>query len=178
MSNVLKILVILVTLLLTWRLSYSVTYKLTNVNCASHNKSWVTINECRLKAVSRNRTVFNFNATFHHPTNDIVMNYRFLKRESGYKPWLYKRNIDGCRFLKKPYDILTILIYIVYKDFSNINHTCPLYGDILIRGMYLTTQIKAIPYPSGEYMLQVNWIFYRKIQFVTNVSYEFIENLL
>ncbi|XP_032576001.1 uncharacterized protein LOC116801308 [Drosophila sechellia] len=107
MSNVLKIVVILATFILTWRFSYSVTYKLTNVNCASHNKSWVTINE-----------------------------------------------------------------------FSNINHTCPYYGDILIRGMYLRTEIKAIPYPSGKYMLQMNWKFYQKLQLVTNVSYDFIENLL
>lgn len=147
MSNVLKIVVILVTFLLTWRLSvsisrlfkqlsnykltiyqqYSVTYKLTNVICESRNQSWVTINECRLKAVNRNRTVFNFNATIHHPTNDVVIDYRFLKRENGYKPWLYKKNIDGCRFLRKPYDMLTKMIYMVFKPFSNINHTCPFY---------------------------------------------------
>nr|NP_001027129.2 uncharacterized protein Dmel_CG33795 [Drosophila melanogaster]AAZ66061.2 uncharacterized protein Dmel_CG33795 [Drosophila melanogaster] len=178
MSNVLKIVVILVTFLLTWRLSYSVTYKLTNVICESRNQSWVTINECRLKAVNRNRTVFNFNATIHHPTNDVVIDYRFLKRENGYKPWLYKKNIDGCRFLRKPYDMLTKMIYMVFKPFSNINHTCPFYGDILIRGMYLRTEIKAMPYPSGKYMLQINWSFYKKIQVVTNISYDFIENLL
>jgi len=105
----------------------SVTYKLTNVKCESHNKSWVTINECRLKAINRYKTVFNFNATFHHPTNDILMDYQFLKRENGYKPWLYRKKINGCRFLKRPYDALSILIYRTYKDVSNINHTCPLY---------------------------------------------------
>ncbi|XP_017015738.2 uncharacterized protein [Drosophila takahashii] len=177
MWNTLKVVGIL-TIILTWRLSDSVVYKLTNVKCESLNMSWVTINECRLKALSRNKTVFNFNATFHHPTNDILMDYRFLKRASGYKPWLYRRKIDGCRFLRKPYDALTIMIYIAYKDVSNINHTCPLFGDILIRGMYLTTSFKSIPYPTGDYMLQINWMFYRKIQFVTNVSYQFVENLL
>ncbi|XP_016926669.4 uncharacterized protein [Drosophila suzukii] len=177
MRNTLKVVGIL-TIFLTWRLSDSVTYKLTNVKCESHNKSWVTINECRLKAINRNKTVFNFNATFHHPTNDILMDYQFLKRENGYKPWLYRKKINGCRFLKRPYDALSILIYRTYKDVSNINHTCPLYGDILIRGMHLTTELNSLPYPTGDYMLQVNWLFYRKIQFVTNVSYQFVENLL
>jgi len=44
--------------------------------------------------------------------------------------------------------------------------------------MYLRTEIKAMPYPSGKYMLQINWSFYKKIQVVTNISYDFIENLL
>ncbi|XP_017042961.1 uncharacterized protein LOC108089294 [Drosophila ficusphila] len=175
MGNTLKAFGIL-ALFLTWRLCDSVTYKLTNVRCASHNKSWVTINECRLKAVSRNKTVFNFNATFLHPTNDIFMDYQMLKRASGYKPWLFKKKIDGCRFLRKPYDLLTILIYNIYGPWSNVNHTCPLYGDIVIKGMYLTTEIKTVPYPTGDYMLQINWLFYRKLQFVTNVSYQFVED--
>ncbi|XP_044250584.1 uncharacterized protein [Drosophila takahashii] len=177
MQNTLKVIGIL-TIFFTWRLSDSSNYKLTNVNCASMNKSWVTINECRLKALSRNKTVFNFNATFHHPTNDIIMDYRYLKRASGYKPWLYRRKIDGCQFLRKPYDVLTIMITLAYRPFSNINHTCPLSGHILIRGMYLTTEIKTLPFPTGNYMLQINWLFYRKLQFVTNVSYDFVENLL
>jgi len=44
--------------------------------------------------------------------------------------------------------------------------------------MHLTTELNFLPYPTGDYMLQVNWLFYRKIQFVTNVSYQFVENLL
>lgn len=44
--------------------------------------------------------------------------------------------------------------------------------------MYLRTEIKAMPYPSGKYMLQMNWNFYKKIQVVTNISYDFIESLL
>uniref|UniRef100_A0A6P4FWQ5 Uncharacterized protein LOC108053699 n=1 Tax=Drosophila rhopaloa TaxID=1041015 RepID=A0A6P4FWQ5_DRORH len=175
MQNTLKLFGIL-TLFFTWRLCDSSTYKLTNVNCESFNKSWVTINECRLKAMSRNRTVFNFNATFHHPASHIIQDYRYFKRENGYKPWLYRKKIDGCRFLRKPYDALTILIYNAYKPFSNINHTCPFKGDILIRGMYLTTEIKTLPYPTGEYMVQLNWLFYRKVQFVTNVSFQFVED--
>ncbi|XP_017126664.1 uncharacterized protein LOC108145639 [Drosophila elegans] len=175
MRNTLKVFGIL-AIFFTWRLCDSVTYKLTNVKCESFNKSWVTINECRLKAISRNKTIFNFNATFHHPASHIYLDYEFFKRESGYKPWLYKKRIDCCRFLRKPYDALSILIWNIYKDVSNLNHTCPLTGDILIRGMYLTSQIKTLPYPTGEYMLQMSWLFYRQVQFVTNVSYQFIES--
>ncbi|XP_017015673.2 uncharacterized protein [Drosophila takahashii] len=177
MQNTLKVVGIL-TLFFTWRLCDSSSYKLTNVNCESVNKSWVTVNECRLKAVSRNKTVFNFNATFHHPVYDIIMDYRYLKWASGYKPWLYRRKIDACKFLRKPYDVLTIMITMVYRPYSNINHTCPYYGHVLIKGMYLTTEVKTFPYYTGQYMLQMNWLFSRKLQLVMNVSYEFVENLL
>ncbi|XP_017080084.1 uncharacterized protein LOC108113890 [Drosophila eugracilis] len=167
----------LLSFFFAWRSSDCVTYKLTNVKCESLNQSWVTINECRLKAISRDKTIFNFNASLHQPTKDIVMDWQLLKRASGYKPWLYKKKIDGCKFMRKPYDALTILFFNIYRPFSNINHTCPYSGDLLVRGMHLTTKL-TLPYPSGDYMLQINWLFYRKVQFVTNISYEFVENII
>ncbi|KAH8339343.1 hypothetical protein KR074_012380, partial [Drosophila pseudoananassae] len=149
--------------------------KLTNAKCVSFNQSWVRINQCRLKAISRHRTVFNFNATFLHPSRDIWSNYRVFKRESGYKPWLFNIKYDCCRFLRRPYDGFGIFIYKLFRDFSNINHTCPLDGDILIQGMYLLSERFILPYPTGDYMFSSTWIFYQKPQFEVNVSFEFIE---
>ncbi|KAH8257097.1 hypothetical protein KR038_003417, partial [Drosophila bunnanda] len=51
--------------------------------------------------------------------------YQMFKRANGYKPWLFHMKVDGCRFLRKPYDPITLLIFNVYRRFSNINHTCP-----------------------------------------------------
>ncbi|KAH8392041.1 hypothetical protein KR200_007002, partial [Drosophila serrata] len=155
----------------------SVTYKLTNFRCQSYENSFVTINQCRLKAISRNKTILNFNASLANPANSIFLEYQMLKRANGYKPWLFNVKVDGCRFLRKPYDPITVLIYNVYRRFSNVNHTCPFTGDILVLGMYLTTQIKTIPYPTGDYMLSMNWIFNHKPQFITNVSFQFVEDL-
>nr|XP_017098046.2 uncharacterized protein LOC108126119 [Drosophila bipectinata] len=156
----------------------SVTFKLTNVRCESYNKSWVLINECRLKAINRHRIVFNFNATFIHPTRNIFVFYQMFKRESGYKPWLFKYSIDCCRFLKAPFNPFAIMVYDLYKDFSNVNHTCPLFGDILIRGMYLSTAVKIPPFPTGNYMLSSVWSFYGNPQFGVNISFDFVENLV
>lgn len=103
----------------------SVVFKLTNAQCGSYNISWIRINLCRLKAISRHKTVFNMNITFLQPTKDIVVHYRMFKRENGYKPWLINSKIDGCRFLRRPYDAVGIMLFNIYKDFSNINHTCP-----------------------------------------------------
>ncbi|XP_017028009.1 uncharacterized protein [Drosophila kikkawai] len=177
MESALRLLGVL-SVLLTWRSSDSTSYKLSNVVCGSYNQSWVRINECRLKAISRNKTIFNFNATFLHPTNDIVMHNRMFKRESGYKPWLINTKVNSCQFMIRPYNPFVLFIFKLYKDFSNINHTCPYYGDMIIKGMYLTRNIEALPIPTGDYMLAIDWLFYRKPQFATNVSFQFVENLI
>ncbi|XP_017042959.1 uncharacterized protein LOC108089293 [Drosophila ficusphila] len=156
----------------------SVVFKLTNVLCGSYNETWVRINHCRLKAINRQRTVFNFNATFLYPTRDIWVHYQLFKRESGYKPWLINAKIDGCRFLRKPYDSIGILMFNIYKDFSNFNHTCPYYGDVVLKNMYLSTDKMRLPMPTGDYLLAINWIFYHKPQFSTNVSFQFVEDLM
>ncbi|KAH8286131.1 hypothetical protein KR054_003176, partial [Drosophila jambulina] len=155
----------------------SVIFKLTNAMCGSYNKSWIRINLCRLKAISRHKAVFNLNVTFLQPTKDIVVHYRMFKRENGYKPWLVNVKIDGCRFLRKPYDALGIMLFNIYKDFSNINHTCPFFGHVFIKDMYLSTDVMKLPLPTGDYLLAIDWIFYGKPQFATNVSYQFVEDL-
>lgn len=99
--------------------------KFTNVVCDNFNKTWITINECRLRALNRNTTVFNFNGTFHYPANEILTDIQLLKKANGYKPWLYKLSIDSCQFIKKPYHPFAIIIFRVFRQFSNINHTCP-----------------------------------------------------
>ncbi|KAH8257265.1 hypothetical protein KR038_006350, partial [Drosophila bunnanda] len=177
----------------------SVIFKLTNAVCSSYNISWIRINLCRLKAISRHKAVFNMNITFLQPTKDIVVHYRIFKRESGYKPWLLNVKIDGCRFLRKPYNALGIMLFNIYKDFSNINHTCPFFvsfplvivakiitnlvvlskkGHVFIKDMYLSTDVMKLPLPTGDYLLAIDWIFYGKPQFATNVSYQFVEDLL
>jgi len=50
---------------------------------------------------------------------------RLLKKENGYKPWLYNVNIDVCQFLKKAYNPIAILLFKIFRGFTNFNHTCP-----------------------------------------------------
>nr|NP_001027128.1 uncharacterized protein Dmel_CG33796 [Drosophila melanogaster]AAZ66060.1 uncharacterized protein Dmel_CG33796 [Drosophila melanogaster] len=179
MKYVLKIVVSLTILcLMILKPSNPVVFKLTNVHCGSYNKTWIRINQCRLKAINRHRTVFNFNATFLYPTKSITVHYQTFKRENGYRPWLVNTQIDGCRFLRKPYDALGILLFNIYRNFTNINHTCPLQGDMIVRNMYLTTDVMRLPLPTGDYLLAIDWIFYGKPQFATNVSFQFVEDIL
>ncbi|KAH8364495.1 hypothetical protein KR084_007319, partial [Drosophila pseudotakahashii] len=153
----------------------SVIFRMTNVQCQSHNKSWVRVNVCRLKAISRYKVIFNFNATLFYPTPDIRVTYRLFKRENGYKPWMVNVEIDSCRFLRKPYNVFGVMVYNFFRNFTNANHTCPLSGDLIVKNMYLTTEpFKGLPWPTGEYLFAMNWKFFGKPQFDTNVSFQFI----
>ncbi|XP_032597026.1 uncharacterized protein LOC116805920 [Drosophila grimshawi] len=103
---------------------------MTNVVCHSYNKSLVAINECRLRAINRNKTTFNFNGTFLFTVNEVTLELQVFKKANGYKPWLFKASVDACRFLRKPYNPFVIIVYKLFKDFTNINHTCPYVASI------------------------------------------------
>ncbi|KRF77731.1 uncharacterized protein Dvir_GJ26466 [Drosophila virilis] len=64
--------------------------------------------------------------------NDILAKVQLLKKENGYKPWLYNVKIDVCRFMEKPYNPIAILMYKMFKEFSNVNHTCPFIVSIAV----------------------------------------------
>ncbi|KAH8295693.1 hypothetical protein KR018_003993, partial [Drosophila ironensis] len=156
----------------------SVVFKLTNAMCRSYNKSWVVINTCRLKAVGRNKIMFNLNATLLHPTSSIVTHYKIYKRANGFHPWFVNMKVDGCRFMTKPYDPIAILLFNLYKQFSNINHTCPFVGNVYLKNMYLTPDMMRLPLPTGDYLLAIDWNFYGVTQVSTNLSFQFIEDLM
>ncbi|KAH8302017.1 hypothetical protein KR044_001885, partial [Drosophila immigrans] len=154
----------------------AVVFKFTNAVCESYNKSWAIINNCRLRAISRNKTIFNMNITLLHPGNSILIDGQVFKRANGYKPWIVKFNVDACKFHRKPYNPAAILIYSLFKEFSNLNHTCP-YGDQILKGFYLRHEILRLPFPTGDYLLAMNWLFDNKKLVFTNISFAFIEDL-
>ncbi|KAH8389078.1 hypothetical protein KR215_004706 [Drosophila sulfurigaster] len=155
----------------------AVEFKFTNAVCESWNKTWVVINKCRLHALSRNKTVFNFNITVQHPCSNILVEVQMFKKANGYKPWLIKTAVDACRFVKKSYNPFAILVYNLFKEFTNINHTCPYMGEQIIEGFYLRPDLLRLPLPTGDYLLAMTWKFDNKAIFCTNLYFEFTEDL-
>ncbi|KAH8391289.1 hypothetical protein KR215_010560, partial [Drosophila sulfurigaster] len=156
----------------------AITFKMTNAVCVSYNQSWVTMHECRIRAISRNKTTFNFNATILHPAYSITQDIQIFKKANGYKPWLVKLKIDACKFINKPYHPAALLINNLFLEFSNINHSCPYVGPQLIKGFYLRHELLRLPLPTGDYLLAINWTFGRNLQFSTNVYYQFVEDYI
>jgi len=161
--------------------------KFTNLVCQSFNESWFLIHECRLRAINRNKTIGNFNGTVLHPAYNIRFEGQIFKKENGYKPWLYKFNIDLCQFLKKPYNPLFIIFYKIIRGYTNFNHTCPymvsdkkkkkyflktyfaIKGPQLVKGFHFQYELLQLPWPSGEYLLEAYWLFDNKRQLMTNI---------
>ncbi|KAH8305420.1 hypothetical protein KR018_004030, partial [Drosophila ironensis] len=162
----------------TFNSQEAVTFKLTNFVCKSHNTSWVVFHNCRLKAVSREKIVLNMNATVLQPTKVVNIKIKVFKKANEFKPWLFDYNLDACRFIKHQYDPASKILYRFFADFSTINHSCPYQGQILVKDVYLRPELLKLPFPSGEYLLSLRWHFDKKLQFDTNVTFVFLEDLV
>ncbi|XP_017058837.1 uncharacterized protein LOC108099726, partial [Drosophila ficusphila] len=149
----------------------AVVFNFTNFQCKSYNESWLVFNHYRLKAVSRDRVLLNMNATILHRSYNIQIHAKVYKKANGFKPWVLESTVDACRFLKRHYDPFINIIYNIFKEFSNINHTCPFMGHQIIKDFYLKPERLILPFPSGEYLLRGGWYFDKKLIFDTNVSF-------
>ncbi|KAH8296411.1 hypothetical protein KR054_005750, partial [Drosophila jambulina] len=173
-----KYLTKLLKLQVNTNLQDGVVFKFTNFECKSYNESWFVFHYYRLKAVGRDKVLLNVNGTVLHPAYNIHVNLQTFKRASGFKPWLMKTTIDGCRFIKKRYDPFGVIVYNIFKEYSNINHTCPYVGLQVVKDFVLRTELLTLPIPTGEYKLAIRWHFDKKLQFDTNVTFVYREDLL
>lgn len=99
---------------------------MTNLVCESRNKSWVTFETCRLRALQRNKTTATIFATFLHPANSISLRMQVQKKFNGYKPWVIDVTLDACKFMRSPKtNKVAKMIWDLFKNFSTVNHTCP-----------------------------------------------------
>ncbi|EDW94302.1 uncharacterized protein LOC6533890 [Drosophila yakuba] len=156
----------------------AIVFKFTNVECLSRNQSWFVFHYCRLKAISREKVFLNVNGTVLHSVNNIKVHVKLLKKANGFKPWLLDVKIDACRSLENNFHPFVRIIFDLFKDFSNINHTCPFVGLQVVKDFYLRPELLKLPFPSGEYMLTLLWFFDKKIQFDTNVTFIYKEDLI
>ncbi|XP_016978217.1 uncharacterized protein LOC108043910 [Drosophila rhopaloa] len=159
-------------------LNNAVVFKFTNFICESYNTSWFVFHNCRLKAVSRNKVLLNMNGTILHPAYDIHLHIQVLKRANGYKPWLFDQKLDVCQFIRYRSNPFATLVFGLFKEFSNFNHTCPYMGTQIVKDFYLKYELLRLPLPTGDYMLTMGWFLDRKLQFDTNVSFTFVEDIL
>ncbi|XP_022213588.2 uncharacterized protein LOC111068429 [Drosophila obscura] len=159
-------------------LNDAVIFKFTNVVCKSYNNSWFVFHNCRLKAVGRNKVICNMNGTVLHPATDVTIHMQVLKRANGYKPFLFDIRFDACRFFRNRSPPFANLVYGLFKEFTNINHTCPFVGPQIVKDFYLKPELLRLPFPTGYYMVTFRWYFDKKLQFNTNVSFVFEEDLI
>ncbi|KAH8313264.1 hypothetical protein KR067_003246, partial [Drosophila pandora] len=100
-------------------------FKFTNLVCDVLDPSWVEVNKCRLKAIQREKTTLNFNGTLLKTINKLKVHVQIFKKANGWNPWLYNITLDACRFIRNPYVPVVTLVFNLFKDNSNLNHSCP-----------------------------------------------------
>ncbi|EDW60080.2 uncharacterized protein Dvir_GJ21067 [Drosophila virilis] len=153
------------------------TVKWTNVICQSRNTTWVTFDKCRLRAISRNKTVLNIDINVHFPARSITLYWQMQKRENGYKPWLGRYTIDYCAFLRKTNHPVMKIFWDVIKDFINFNHPCPIDGLLIIKDLFWDARNFSLPFPSGDYMLHLTWLFDKRQQYFQKIYFTFHQDL-
>ncbi|KAH8415771.1 hypothetical protein KR222_000687, partial [Zaprionus bogoriensis] len=175
--------------------------KFSNAVCTSLNDSVVKILECRIRAVNRHKNIFNFNAHWKHPVDNLGLHLQLMKRANGYKPWLYNLKIDVCQFLRKANNPFVSLVFSQFKEFSSFQHIkCPIYvscndhmfflslfsitevflfqGYQTVKGLYLDSRTFKLPMPTGEYLLASSWFFNEKPLGDVNISFHYVEDLM
>ncbi|KAH8293764.1 hypothetical protein KR054_004041, partial [Drosophila jambulina] len=152
-------------------------FRFSNLVCESYNATTFVFHQCRLKAVSRDRVDMNVNGTILSSINDVTLHIRVFKRENGFKPWLFNFKFDGCRFMRKNYVGIAKLMFNILKDFSNLNHTCPYVGPLIVQGFYLRPELLLLPIPTGEYMIAVRWFYNDMLQCDINMTFVYVEDI-
>ncbi|XP_017081602.1 uncharacterized protein LOC108114927 [Drosophila eugracilis] len=152
-------------------------FRFTNFVCDSVDESWISVHKCRLKAVQRGKTTLSFDGTVLKTVSTLKVHAQIFKRANGFKPWLYNITFDGCRFLRKPYEAPVVLVFNLFKPFSNLNFTCPYKGPVRVIGFHIIGEQIPVPLPSGEYLISIKWYLNKMLAISTSIYFSFEENL-
>ncbi|XP_049310555.1 uncharacterized protein LOC105229377 [Bactrocera dorsalis] len=147
----------------------------TNIKCISFDNSTLYFDICLLKSVNRTYKYLTISARLprKQPTNDIKVNFAMLRKENGYKPFLYNITIDACKYMRTRNNPVIRFAHQFFEKYSTINRTCP-YGqqDELLDKLPVfhvnNLMTNVLPYPHGDYAYQITFYLYNsKLLIVT-----------
>ncbi|XP_043649565.1 uncharacterized protein LOC122617681 isoform X2 [Drosophila teissieri] len=130
----------------------------TNVQCESLDKDFALFEYCFLKSVNRSYKYVSLKVKLLKlPVTKVKVNFALYKRVNGYLPFLYNITLDACRYLKSPHHH-PIALYFLQHD---------LVLDKMSYHSINTKVTKILPFPEGNYLLEVHWIAYDIARAVT-----------
>ncbi|KAH8294645.1 hypothetical protein KR018_000855, partial [Drosophila ironensis] len=148
-------------------------FEFTNTKCISTDPNFGYFEYCHLKSV--NRSYKYLSAKYRiakKPVTSVKVTIALLKRFNGYKPFLYNVTVDACKFMKNPkaYPINNYF-YNYIASCSNMNHSCPYDHDIILDKVTIANvnhrATNVLPFPEGEYLLEIHWSAYDIVRAVT-----------
>ncbi|XP_017042963.1 uncharacterized protein LOC108089296 [Drosophila ficusphila] len=146
----------------------------TNLKCITKDVKFAKFEKCYIKAVNRTHKYLDIHANMYKKSiNNVSVNVKLMRYDHGYRPFFVDLHIDVCKFLKNPRIPIAKLFFDIYKNNSNINHTCPYNHDIIIDHVYtgnLESNIfKYIPLRSGDFAIYSEWSVYNIVRSLINV---------
>ncbi|XP_070069814.1 uncharacterized protein [Drosophila takahashii] len=137
-----------------------------NIKCEELDKKFNTFEYCHLKSVNRTYKYLSLKVKLLQlPVKSVKVNVALYQRLNGYKPFLYNITVDACKFFKnQKSNPVASYFYDFFREFSNINHSCPYNHDLVVDKLSASAVnhrlTSILPFPEGEYMIQMNWFAY------------------
>nr|XP_036670350.1 uncharacterized protein LOC108007476 [Drosophila suzukii] len=146
----------------------------TNLKCGTKDRKFATFEKCYIKAVNRTHKYIDIHVNLLKvPVNNITIMAKFMRHDHGYKPFFIDITFDACRFLRNQQQPILKSFYEIYKNSSNINHTCPYNHDIIVdhfwTGNIETALMKYIPIINGDYAVFTEWSAYNIVRAFINI---------
>ncbi|EDV57337.2 uncharacterized protein LOC6541255 [Drosophila erecta] len=135
----------------------------TNVKCFSHQPEFALYDYCFIKSINRTYKYISMKVKLlKTPVVKVKVNAAIFQRLNGYKPFLYNVTVDACRFFKnQKSNPVAFYLYNLFKDYSNLNHSCPYDHDIILEKLsinHVNTQVTdVLPVPHGDYLFHSDW---------------------
>ncbi|XP_016964801.1 uncharacterized protein LOC108034428 [Drosophila biarmipes] len=146
----------------------------TNLKCGTKDRKFATFEKCYIKAVNRTHKYIDIHVNLLKvPVTNVTIAGKFMRYDHGFKPFFVDITFDACKFLKNPRQPIVKLFYNMYKNNSNINHTCPFNHDLILdhfwTGNIETALLKYIPIINGDYAVFTEWSAYNIARAFLNV---------
>ncbi|XP_043644860.1 uncharacterized protein LOC122614352 [Drosophila teissieri] len=138
----------------------------TNIKCITLDPEFAVFDYCFLKSINRTYKYISLRAKLlKTPVTKVKVNAATFQRLNGYKPFLYNITVDGCRFFNnRKSNPVASYFFNFFKDYSNMNHSCPYDHDIIVDKVsvvHVYTQVTAVlPVPHGDYLFHTDWFAY------------------
>ncbi|EDV52216.2 uncharacterized protein Dere_GG15959 [Drosophila erecta] len=146
----------------------------TNLKCGTRDEKFCYFKKCFIKAVNRTHKYIDIHASLYQKAvNNVTANVKLMRHNNGYKPFFLDMTFDVCKFLKNQRQSLVKNIYEIYKNNSNINHTCPYENDVIVdhvwTGNLESDIVKYIPMINGDYAIYSEISAYNVVRAFINI---------
>ncbi|XP_055918355.1 uncharacterized protein LOC129950438 [Eupeodes corollae] len=108
---------------------------------------------CRTEVVNRTYAAGHVYLFVTKPYYNVTLHFQlFKKTDVKYRPFLVNVKEDYCSFFKKNHgSVYMRLLYQMYGPYSNLNHSCPYEGEVIIKDFPMDASILPSIWPTGEY---------------------------